>query len=313
MTRAETLEQEKRWALPVAIATLLAIALIIGSGFVNSVSGDGTAEILRSVDENRGSVALSGLMQAAAFILLAFPLVYLFRAARARSERVRGQLVGLVVVAPLFLGLSAGLAAVSQQEAADEFVAGNVKPTLTAAEAKAECEEEREDEEDGFLADEYDPAKGESPLKACEDRKLEDDAASEARTEASLAPVATGLGLAGALGFVVALFYTCLWAMRTGLLTRFWGSLGMALGIATLLGLLPFLLIWLLYVAFMVLGKVPGGRPPAWASGEAIPWPTPGEKAAAEMEPEDGWEEPEGEGAPEDEGDGPKRKRKQRE
>lgn len=313
MTRAETLEQESRWALPVAIATLLAIALIIASGFVNSVSGDGAAEVLRSVDENSGSVTLSGLMQAVAFILLVFPLVYLFRAARARSERVRGQLIGLVVIAPLFLGLSAGLAAVSQQEAADEFVAGKVKPTLTQAEAKEDCEEEREDEDDGFLADEYDPAKGKSPLKACEDRKLEDDAASEARTDASLAPIATGLGLAGALGFVVALFYTCLWAMRTGLLTRFWGSLGMALGVATLLGLLPFLLIWLLYVAFMVLGKVPGGRPPAWAAGEAIPWPTPGEKAAAELEPEDGWDEPEVEDGPEGEDDGPKRKRKQRE
>lgn len=309
MTRAETLEQESRWALPVAIATLLAVALIIASGFVNPVSGDGAAEVLRSVDANRGSVTLSGLMQAAAFIFLAFPLVYLFRAARARSERVRGQLIGLVVVAPLFLGLSAGLAAVSQQEAADEFVAGNAKPTLTVAEAKEECEEEREDEENGFLADEYEPAKGESPLKACEDRKLEDDAASEARTDTSLAPIATGLGLAGALGLVVALFYTCLWAMRTGLLTRFWGSLGMALGVATLFGLLPFLLIWLLYFAFLVLGKVPGGRPPAWAAGEAIPWPTPGEKAAAELEPENGWDEPEEEGGPEDEGDGPRRKR----
>jgi hypothetical protein len=313
MTRAETLEQESRWALPVALATLLAIVLIIASGFVNSVSGDGAAEVLRSVDENRGSVTLSGLMQMVAFILLAFPLVYLFRAARARSERVRGQLVGLVIVAPLFLGLSAGLAAVSQQEAADEFVAGNVKPTLTATEAKDDCVEEQDELGEKDFAEEFDPEKGETASAACEDRKLEDDAASEARTDASLAPIATGLGLAGALGFVVALFYTCLWAMRTGLLTRFWGSLGMALGVATLLGLLPFLLIWLLYVAFMVLGKVPGGRPPAWAAGEAIPWPTPGEKAAAELEPEDGWEEPEGEAGPEDEGEGPKRKRKQRE
>jgi hypothetical protein len=313
MTRAETLEQESRWALPVAIATLLAVALIIASGFVNAVSGDGAAEVLRSVDENAGSVTLSGLMQALAFALLVAPLVYLFRAARARTERVRGQLIGLVVIAPLFLGLSAGLAAFSQQEAADEFVAGKVQPTLTAAEAKEECAEERDDLGEEDFAEEFEPGKGETATAACESRKLEDDAASEARTEASLAPLATGLGLAGALGLVVALFYTCLWAMRTGLLTRFWGSLGMALGVATLFGLLPFLLIWLIYVAFMVLGKVPGGRPPAWAAGEAIPWPTPGEKAASEMEPEDGWDEARGEGGPEDRGDGPKRKRKQRE
>jgi hypothetical protein len=309
MTRAETLEQESRWRLPVAIATLLAAVLIVVAQVVSSVSGDGAAEVLRSVNENGGSVTLSSLLQAVAFLLLAFPLVYLFRAARARSEQVRSQLIGLVIAAPLFLALAAGLTGMAQQEAADEFVAGDVKPSLTQAEAKEECVEEREDEDDGFLADEYGPEKGESPLQACEDRKLEDDAASDARAEASLAPLATGLGLAGALGLAIAFFYTCLWAMRTGLLSRFWGSLGMAIGIATLIGLIFFLLIWLGYFALLLAGLVPGGRPPAWERGEAVPWPTPGEKAAAEMEPEGGWDEPEGT----DEGDAPKRKRKQRE
>ena len=98
--------------------------------------------------------------------------------------------------------------------------------------------------------------------------------------------------------------------MRTGLLPRFWGSLGMALGVVTLLGLILFALVWFIYFALLVLGKVPGGKPPAWQSGEAEPWPTPGEKAAAEMEPGDSWEEPEG-GEGEEPGD--KRKRKQRE
>ncbi|HKF83054.1 MAG TPA: hypothetical protein VKB23_08855 [Solirubrobacterales bacterium] len=274
MTRAETLEQESRWALPVAVATLISVALIIGVRFVNSVSGDGDAEVLRSIHENGGSVTATGLMQAVAFALLVFPLVYLFRAARARSPQVRSQLIGLVVVAPLFLALSAGFAIVSQQEAADQFVAGEAKSTLTKSEAHEECVEEDE-----------------SPLRDCETTKREDDEASNARTEASLTPFATGLGLAGGLGLVVALFYTCLWAMRTGLLSRFWGSLGMALGIATLFGLIIFLMVWLVYFALLVLGKVPNGRPPAWAAGEAVPWPTPGERAAAELEPDDGWDD----------------------
>jgi hypothetical protein len=307
MTRAEVREQESRWALPVAVATLLAVVLIFASRFVNEVSGDGAAELLRSVDENSGSLVLSGLMQAAAFALLVFPLVYLFRAARARSDRVRGQLIGLVIVAPLFLALSSGFSIGAQQEAADKFVAGEAKPELTKAEARDDCSEERQDEGGDFLVEEYEPAKGESPARACENRKLEDDAASEARKEASLAPLVTGLAFAGGFGFVIALFYSCLWAMRTGLLSRFWGSLGMALGIATLLGLLPFLLIWLVYFAFLALGRVPGGKPPAWEAGEAVPWPTPGEKAAAELEPEKGWDEDE---AAEP---GEKRKRKQRE
>jgi hypothetical protein len=310
MTRAETLEQEKRWALPVALATLLAVGLIATAPIVSPVRGDGAAEILRSIDENRGAETLSGLMQALAFVLLAFPLVYLFRAARARSPQVRSQLIGLVIAAPLFLAASSGLAIVVQQEAADEFVSGQAKPSLTQREAKDDCVDEREDEGGDFLSDEYEPGKGESPLRACETRKLEDDAATDARADASLTPLATGFGLAGGLGFAITLFYTCLWAMRTGLLPRFWGSLGMALGVVTLLGLILFALVWFIYFALLVLGKVPGGKPPAWQSGEAEPWPTPGEKAAAEMEPEEDWEEPES-----SEGDEPgeKRKRKQRE
>lgn len=315
-SKAEIRDRESRWALPVAVATLLAIVLVVASRFVNEASGDGAAELLRSVDEHSGSVTLAGLLQAVSFALLAFPLAYLFRAASARSERVRSQLIGLVIAAPLFLGLSAGLAVVAQQDAADSFLAGDAKPTLTRAEAKEDCLEDREDEGAEDFAEEYEAPKGAAALSACEDRKLEDDAASEARTEASLAPLVTGLGIAGALGFVFALFYTCLWAMRTGLLSRFWGSLGMALGIATLLGLLPFLLIWLAYVAFLFLGLVPGGRPPAWEAGEAVPWQTPGERAAAEMEPEDGWEANETEAGAEVEDDGEggeRRKRKRRE
>jgi hypothetical protein len=312
-SKAEIEAWESRWAMPVALATVAAIALFVASRFVNRASGDGTAELLRSIDAHSGSVAFAGVLQALAFALLAFPLVYLFRAASSRSDRVRSQLIGLIVAAPLFLGLSAGLNGLAQQDAADQFLAGEAKSTLTPADAEDECREDLQDEGARDFADEYDPQGGETASAACEDRKLEDDEASNARTEASLAGIVTGLGIAGALGFVVALFYTCLWAMRTGLLTRFWGSLGMALGVVTLLGLLPFLLIWLIYVALLAMGWVPGGRPPAWAAAEAIPWPTPGEKAAAELEPEDGWEEPEtdaGEGSGQS---GPKRKRKQRE
>lgn len=316
MKKEAVLERESRWAIPVALATFAAVALFIATRFVDSVSGDGTAEILRSTDAHSGSALVSGLMQAAALALLVFPLVYLFRAAAARSDRVRSQLIGLVIAAPLFLGLSSGFAAIVQQEAADQFVAGEAKSTLTAAEAKEECVEERQDDGNDFLVDEYDPSKGESPLKACETRKVEDDEASNARTEASLTPFATGLGFAGAFGFVIALVYSCLWGMRTGLLTRFWGALGMALGVGLLLGLLPFLLFWFVYFGFLVLGLVPGGRPPAWAAGEAIPWPTPGEKAAAELEPQDGEGEEPGSPALPEESDagesGPKRKRKQR-
>jgi hypothetical protein len=301
----------------VGLASIAAVVLLIVARPLN-VSGDGEADFLREAHAHGGSVLLSGVLGTLAFALLVAPLLYLFRAVAARSASVRPQLIGLVVAAPLFLAASSAVAIGITSEAADSFVAGDVKPELTASEAREECVEERKDEGADFLEKEYDPAPGTSPQRACEDRKLEDDAASRATKEASLAPLATGLGLAGALGFVVALLYTGLWAMRTGLLSRFWGSVGMVAGIAFLLGpLFLVALVWFVYFGMLCLGIVPGGRPPAWEAGEAMPWPTPGDKAAAELEPEGGWDGDSENGSqvdPDDEPPSePPRKRKQRE
>jgi len=317
ISKADVRAREKRWAVPVGIASIVAVVFLIAARPLN-VSGDGDADFLREAHDHAGSVLLSGMLQVFAFLLLALPLVYLFRAAQARSERVRPQLIGLVVVAPLFLAASSGFSIGVTNEGADRFLAGDADSTLTAKEAKEDCVEEREDEGNDFLVDEYDPAKGESPLRACEDRKVEDDEASNAVTEASLAPIATGLGIAGALGFAIALLYSGLWAMRTGILARFWGSLAMVAGIAFLLGpLFLVTLVFFVYFGLLALGLVPGGKPPAWEAGEAVPWPTPGEKAAEELEPEGGWSDENApeieEGLEDEEPPGERRKRKQRE
>lgn len=305
-TPAETREAESRWARPVAFVTILAVVLFIASNFVSQISGTENTEVLESVHEHGGSVTASGLMQAVALALLIFPLVYLFRAARARSERVRGQLIGLIVVAPLFLAVSFGLSIGVRHEAASQFARGEAKSTISQKEVKEECASEQKEEGGKKFAEEVEPEKGETALHGCERQKIEEDAASNALSDASLAPLAGGLGLAGSLGFIVALFYTCLWAMRTGLLTRFWGSLGMASGIAFLLGPLSIItLIWFFFFGLMLLGLA---KPPAWEAGEAIPWPTPGEKAAAELESSEEPEEP-----PTAEELSERRKRKQRE
>jgi hypothetical protein len=290
-SRPQVRAREQRWAVPVGLASIVAVVFLIASRPLN-VSGDGEADFLREAHAHGGSVLLSGLMQTLAFLLLVLPLVYLFRAVQARSDRVRPQLIGLIVAAPLFLAASSAFAIAITSEAADSFVGGDAKPGLTASEAREECTEEREDEGADYLKDEYDPGQGVSPQRACEDRKLEDDAASQATKEASLAPLATGLGLAGAFGFVVSLLYTGLWSMRTGLLSRFWGSVGMVAGIAFLLGpLFLVALVFFVYFGLLCLGIVPGGRPGAWEAGEAVPWPTPGERAAEELEPEGGWDD----------------------
>jgi small-conductance mechanosensitive channel len=285
-------EREARWALPAALAAFLAVLLILLPSFVSSVSGSGEADALRSVDAHTGNVTLTSLMPALAFLLFAVPLVYLFRAARARSGRVQPAMVVLLIAAPLLVAAGTVLYGQARQEAAESFVAGEAKPTISAKEAKEKCE-------------------GEKPLAACEREKREDDAATNAISDASLTPTATIVSLGGGLLFAIGLFYTCLWAMRTGLLSRFWGSLGMALGIAVLIGFVIFAVIWFGYLGLLYLGFLPGGKPPAWEAGEAVPWQTPGEKAAAELEPTDGVEPTEEDDAPEEGLE--RRKRKQRE
>lgn len=246
-SRSEVLAWEERWSLRTGIVALAAIAFVLAGIFVASQaigSTDGEAEFLRSVDQHRGAQLLSSILQAIGLTLLAWPLYFLFRAAKARSATMRGQLVGVVIAAPLFLALAAILTGVSNLDAASDFLAKEIAGSSDHA----------------------------------------NSVASDAMSEASLRTLGAGLGIAGVLGFTIGMLYTSLQAMRVGLLTRFWGSLGVALGAVSLI-FFPYNLLWFVYLGFLLIGRVPGDRPPAWSAGEAIPWPSPGEKAAADLAP----------------------------
>jgi hypothetical protein len=285
-TRKQVLRWEAKWSLPVGLATFgTVILLILAAIVISSVSGEGEAELLTAAVDHSSDVTLSSVLSAIGFVLMVAPLYFLFRAANARSDKMRSQLVGLVIIAPLFFGASSLLNAAATNEAGDQFSAGEAKSTLTAKEAATECKAELNDKGAKEFGEKYDA--GPAPTKDCESTLVADDEAENALSEASYRPAATGLGLAGRIGLAVALFYSCLYAMRTGLLSRFWGSLGMALGVAALLLLVQFTLVFFLYFGLLLIGKIPGGKPPAWAAGEAIPWPTPGEKMAAQLEPKD--------------------------
>jgi hypothetical protein len=242
---------EERWATPTALATLAAVVFILAAIIVATQgvgSSGGESELLRNVDAHRPAQLISSILQAIGIGLLAVPLYYLFRSAKARSDRMRGQLVGVIIAAPLFLAVLAILSGVSTLHAASDFVSNEVPHLL---------------------------AKG---VKLNSDHA--DEIAKEAVTGAPLRPLAAGFGLGGQIGFVVAMVYTCLYAMRVGLLTRFWGSIGIALGAVSFL-FFQFTLIWFIYFGVLLLRK--DSQPPAWAAGEPIPWPTPGDKAAAAM------------------------------
>ena len=115
------------------------------------------------------------------------------------------------------------------------------------------------------------------------DAQLGDARANDTTSNASTLKIAQALLFPAVLGLVVMMIYVPLQAQRVGLLTRFFGSFGMALG-ASLILILPVallgVLIWTGYLGLLFVGRVPKGRPPAWEAGEAIAWQRPGEEPA---------------------------------
>lgn len=249
MDPSQVIERERRRATPVAVLSILAVVLFaISLVLLASKYGrGGNAELLRKVDTDSGTLILAYVIRAVGSAMLAIPLVYLFRAALARSETMRGQLIGLAIAGPLFLAGLAVATGLSLHAAAPDFVA---------------VEKARHALGTGDHAN---------------------SVAQNVISDQALSGPTVGFGIAGTIGFAVALAYTCFHAMRVGLLTRFWGSLGAALGVASIL-VLQYTLLWIAYLGLLIGGWTPRGRPPAWAEGKAVPWPSPGEKAAESLE-----------------------------
>lgn len=249
MSREQTLDWERRWALPAALCAFAAAVLFVGGTVAaqqGPVSPDTTTEFLRGYDDAHGALLLSSVLNALALFAFAVPLYYLFRAAAARSERVRGGLFGVVLAGPIFLGLSGFLQWIVFSNAASDFAT---------------------------------PGGGAGiPIGTYAEDLIRDQ---------GLYGIGQGLGLAGLLGLVVGVIYTALWAMRVGLVTRFFGTFGMALGASMILLAQAFsllaLMIWAVWLGLIYLAKVPGGQPRAWEAGVAVPWPKPGEQP---VEPE---------------------------
>ena len=91
---------------------------------------------------------------------------------------------------------------------------------------------------------------------------------------------ASFVGFIGSITLAAAFVLIAIGAMRVGLLTRFLGVLGAIVGALILLGPLsgsPTWIVqafWLALLGALLLGRWPRIPPPAWTSGEAMPWPT---------------------------------------
>lgn len=246
MSPEQILARERRVSRPVAAAALAAAVAFVAAIVVNQSAGvtdtETDAEFLVAFADSRVPMLVASLLQAAGMVLVIPPLFYLFQAASARSERMRSSLIGITVAGPLFLATGVVLQWVAFDNAASEFA--------------------------GVVAGDLDV-----PIDEHAENLIQDQAVFDA---------AQGFTFAGTLGFVIGVVYTALHAMRVGLLTRFWGSLGMALGVSLLfLGFIG-ILVFVVALGLLILGAWPGGRPAAWESGTAIPWPKPGQEAREE-------------------------------
>jgi hypothetical protein len=311
--RERIIERERRWARPTAVMAVVATVLMVAS-FLARVQipvEDTTSAQFRAFDSHGGAIAAFSLLAAAAFLLLIGPLLYLFRAAEARNPRVRAVMVGFVFIGPALMASQtiANWVAVSQISA--DFVEqapglqeepylrlvddlkgdkGSIdKVTLYTDSHRLDIELK----DGGLRTGEYPPDEERALINRLEAAGVdhEEDSSGEAGDElaqrigddSTAGQVGGSLQFPALLGLIVAVVYVPLQAVRAGLLPRFFGTLGMALGVSIIL--LPpgtlLLALWFGWLGLLFVDKVPGGRPPAWEAGEAIPWPKPGEERSS--------------------------------
>ncbi len=108
------------------------------------------------------------------------------------------------------------------------------------------------------------------------------EAVNHALTQSTVLEISEYLGLLAGLALAAGMVVVTLGATRTGLLARWMMYLGI---FAALLAFTPFGLalgevqqlipaFWMVSPGILLIGRWPGGDPPAWAAGEARPWPS---------------------------------------
>jgi hypothetical protein len=113
--------------------------------------------------------------------------------------------------------------------------------------------------------------------KSFADSAVQTSGAARDTISGSIVGAATVVYQLGRFALALALVLVSLNAMRAGLLTRFFGVLGIIAGLLLVLPIdQPGIVrsFFLIGLGLVFLGKWMGGRPPAWSTGTAMPWPS---------------------------------------
>jgi hypothetical protein len=275
-SKQQLLDFESRSIRPAGFAALAASVITVAGVVVQHAGlhfpgGNSDAAQLAFVHAHSSRLILSAVIQAIGTALFAIPLVFLFRAASARAERMRGRLVVLVALGPVLLAAAVIVISIAGRHISSEFA-----DQAPAVEQQARERAQAVSTQSGTATQ----ATTRTPDQAANDAR--ENLADDLGKHYALASIAGVLQLIGIVGVLLAFIYTPLWAMRTGLLTRPVSFLGIVAGILLVLPVLGPLsglavVVWSAIIGLLFLGYWVRPLPPAWAAGEAIPWPRAGE------------------------------------
>jgi hypothetical protein len=234
-----------RLAAPAAFASALLplIGTVYGAPRGDELDDAPSANYLIALDDRSGPALAGSIVAAVGLSLLAVVFWYLWRCIKARRPEFPAVALVVGILGPLVLGAGSVLGTIDRIDIAEQFASELPQSNL----------EERADELD---------------------ERAEDELDDENATVSAIAD-------AGYLTLALAFVMLGLWAIRAGLMSRFMGVLAIVIGAFYGLALLaptgaPQLVqfFWVVALGFLFLGRWPGGRGPAWETGEAVPWPS---------------------------------------
>lgn len=251
MTGAETVAWEhsqRRWAVPAAaVAGLLPLiaSVIISIGFKNAPNS--RIGLLLYFNDHATALFAGSVLLALGAIGLGGTLIFLYRAVKARETPESRKVPGFL---PYVAGVGAALYALT-----GSLVSATSPPLGIVAQAITS------DRASVFATHD-----GQAWQQASDLFKI-----------TALNFVTFGQILCS-LTLVASVVLISLAAIRTGLLTKFMGYVGVFVGALLLIPIFSTVPIvqafWLVALAVLFAGRWPKGAPEAWATGEAKPWPS---------------------------------------
>lgn len=249
MAHDEQLAWEERAGKPAALAAFAAALLSFTAGIYLQIAladrEDGADGLLAAADKEPSDFIVAGVLQVTGVLLLIPVLLYLYRATRYRRKELNPGAAYLMVLGAITLAIVTMARQFQLIDIAKDFFPFDVPDNASE-----------------LRGDEY--AEAVNPEKAAEE-EIRD----------ALSPALQGVGVGGSIALAFGVIMISMNAMRAGLLSRFMGILGVIIGVLYVIpiGVQILQLFWLGGLGLLFMGRWPGGRGPAWQTGEAMVWP----------------------------------------